>query len=47
MIKTIEISNQKAVSYILREPISRSSTVIAYIPISWQIERLSVEEFTC
>lgn len=39
LLKTIEMTNQEAAWYLLREPMSKSSIVVAYIPTPWPQER--------
>nr|KAF7431628.1 hypothetical protein H0235_004552 [Vespula pensylvanica] len=43
MLHTVEITSQEAAWYLLREPMSKSSTVIAYIPTSRPIERQRIQ----
>ncbi|GFR07896.1 ATP-dependent DNA helicase [Trichonephila clavata] len=39
MLNTVEITSQEAAWYLLREPMSKSSIQIVYIPTVWPIER--------
>ncbi|XP_044588824.1 ATP-dependent DNA helicase PIF1-like [Cotesia glomerata] len=39
MLNTVELTSQEAAWYLLREPMSRSSVSIVYIPTVWPIER--------
>ncbi|XP_049819970.1 uncharacterized protein LOC109605143 isoform X2 [Aethina tumida] len=39
-----EITSQEAAWYLLREPMSKSSTLIVYIPTVWPIERLRMQK---
>lgn len=38
MLNTVELRSQEAEWYLLREPMSRSSVSIVYIPTVWPIE---------
>ncbi|GFV78621.1 ATP-dependent DNA helicase [Trichonephila clavipes] len=39
MLNTVEMTNQEAAWYLLRQPMSKSSVLIVYIPMVWPIER--------
>ncbi|CAD6235025.1 GSCOCG00012402001-RA-CDS, partial [Cotesia congregata] len=46
MLNSVEISNQEAAWYLLREPMSKSSSVIVYIPTMWPGERQKLKKTT-
>ena len=46
MLNSVEISNQEAAWYLLREPMSKSSSVIVYIPTMWPDERQKLKKTT-
>lgn len=37
MLNTVEITSQEAAWYLLREPISKSSVIVTYIPTVWPV----------
>ena len=39
LLKHTEITSQEAAWYLLREPMSKSSTIITYIPTVWPFEK--------
>ncbi|XP_071578498.1 uncharacterized protein [Temnothorax nylanderi] len=44
MLNTVEITSQEAAWYLLREPMSKSSSVIVYIPTVWPVERHRIKK---
>ena len=44
MLNTVEMSSQETAWYLLREPMSKSSTVVTYIPTVWPIERQRIRK---
>ncbi|GBP19517.1 hypothetical protein EVAR_102065_1 [Eumeta japonica] len=46
MLNSVEIPNQEAAWYLLREPMSKSSSVIVYIPTMWPEERQKLKKTT-
>ena len=44
MLNTVEISSQEAAWYLLREPMSKSSVIAAYIPTVWLVERQRIRK---
>ncbi|GFQ64918.1 helitron_like_N domain-containing protein [Trichonephila clavata] len=44
LLNHTEITSQEAAWYLLREPMSKSSTVIVYIPTVWPIERQRIKK---
>ncbi|GFR22603.1 helitron_like_N domain-containing protein [Trichonephila clavata] len=44
LLNHTEITSQEAAWYLLREPISKSSTAIVYIPTVWPIERQRIKK---
>jgi len=39
-----KMTSQEAAWYLLREPISKSSTIVVYIPTIWQVERQRIKK---
>ncbi|GFW97881.1 helitron_like_N domain-containing protein [Trichonephila clavipes] len=44
LLNHTEITSQEAAWYLLREPMSKSSTIIVYIPTVWPIERQRIKK---
>jgi hypothetical protein len=44
MLNTVEITSQEAAWYLLREPMSKSSSVVVYIPTIWPVERQRIRK---
>lgn len=44
MLNTVEITSQEAAWYLLREPMSKSSSVVTYISTIWPIERQRIRK---
>lgn len=44
MLNTVEMSSQEAAWYLLREPMSRASTVVVFIPTVWPVERQRIRK---
>ncbi|KAF0746045.1 Uncharacterized protein FWK35_00019849 [Aphis craccivora] len=44
IINNVELSSQEAVWYLLREPMSKSSIAVTYIPTVWPIERQRIRK---
>lgn len=44
VLNSVEMTSQEAAWYLLREPMSKSSTAVVYIPTSWPIERQRVQK---
>lgn len=44
MLSSVEMTSQEAAWYLLREPMSKCSTAVVYIPTTWPIERQRVRK---
>lgn len=44
IVNTVEITSQEAAWYLLREPMSKSSSVVVYIPTIWPVERQRIRK---
>lgn len=44
MLNTVEITSQEAAWFLLREPMSKSSAVVVFIPTMWPVERQRIRK---